>query len=365
MITTFSVGGAERHLLELVKEMVEKGLDVEVAFFKEEAQEAPSLLPDFRGLGVTVTDLGMRRGWSLRPLWRLSSLIRRFAPDVVHTHLYRADIAGIALGRLHRVPVTVSSVHNLDLEQNYPRWRRLVIGAYKRADRIVAISHAVRRELCSGYGLDPDRVITIHYGIQPTGIAEPRAPFRDAPAIGTVGRLARQKAHDVLIEAFARVLERFPTSTLHIVGHDDEGLRPALEEQARKMGISGSVHVEGFKKDIQQVLTDMDLFVLSSDFEGFGLVLLEAMAAQLPIVATAVGPIPEIIEDGVSGRLVPPRDPGALAAAIVACLEDPGGASEMGRRGRARVGSEFTVEEMVVRTIELYETLLHPDRASP
>lgn len=368
LINTFSVGGAENHLLSLVGNLPRDRFDVTVAFFKEEAQEARSLVPDFRALGVSVVDLRAPRWTSVAGMVRLHRLLRRGDFDLVHTHLFRADILGPPLARLNRVPAVVTTVHNTERFFRNPVVKRMMRMANRRVDRVIAISNAVKQSLVADVGLPAEKIRVVYYGIEPRSESEAawsaRAALRgrlgipaDAFVIGTVGRLAKQKGHRYLIEAFAEVYRRHPEAWLLLVGHDDEGLRPALEALAGRLGVRDRVLLPGYV-DGKTAVAAMDLFVLPSLWEGFGLVLLEAMLAGLPVVATNVAAVPEVVRDGETGLLVPPADTEKLAQAMADLLSSPEKRIVMGQRGQQRVVEHFSVQKMVDETVELYEGLL-------
>lgn len=358
LINTLSVGGAERHLLDLLSHLPRREFEVRVAFFKEEAHEARSLVADFRDLGIPVHDLRLQgAGGTVAATTRLARLTREFTPTIVHTHLYRADLVGTVLRPIVGIPVLVSTVHNLDFETTYRRWRRFLFAAYRRANAVVAISHAVRAQLVER-GLDPARVTVIHYGVAAGDAPEPSPARRPGAVIGTLGRLARQKGHDLLIDAFAKVLVTHPRAELLIAGHDDEGLRGELRARAERLGVEGSVSFLGYVDDVRAFLASLDVFVLPSRWEGFGLVLLEAMSAACPVVATRVGPVPEIVQHGNSGLLVEPGDSSVLAGAIAQLLDNAEHRRVMGRRGRTRALREFSVDRVARETTALYHSLL-------
>jgi glycosyltransferase involved in cell wall biosynthesis len=233
-------------------------------------------------------------------------------------------------------------------------------------DRIVAISDAVASYLREEAALPEEKVVRIYYGIdpspyQPDILPPSRRPEGDPlkrPTIGVVARLAPQKGHRVLFDALPAVRAAVPDVHVRLVGHEELSTTSELMAYALQKGIASFVDFEGFRADIPRVMADLDVFVLPSLWEGFGLVLLEAMAAGRPVVASAVGPIPEIVVDGLTGLLVPPGDPSALAEAITRLLRDPDLAAAYGRAGRARVERELRVDTMVARTEALYEELL-------
>lgn len=357
VITTCSVGGAEMHLLQLLRDLPKDEFEITLCFFKEEAHEARSLVDDFRSAGVTTIDLGLRGKIGPASIYRLWRSVRGIRPDVIHTHLYRADIAGGWIGRLHRT-IVVASIHNLDLETKYRRIRRLVLDVYKRANRVVAISEAVRIQLLDD-GLAPDRVTTIHYGLDTAAWPEVKRSglSSDPVSLGCVGRLSHQKGYDVLLDALSLARANMPPFRLTIVGHDDEGIRPELVRRAEELELSESIHFRGFGDDIPSEMADFDVFLLPSRWEGFGLVLLEAMASKLPVIASDAGPVREIVVDGVTGLLVPPGDAGALAEALVKVASDPGIRTEMGKAGYDRLVCHFTNAVTAHRHVDLYRSL--------
>ncbi|MBW2618182.1 MAG: glycosyltransferase family 4 protein, partial [Deltaproteobacteria bacterium] len=235
--------------------------------------------------------------------------------------------------------------------------------AARRQGMTIAISQAVADHLTRCLGLDNSRMRLIYYGLEPrkrTG-NDLRREYNipdEAPIVGTVGRLARQKGQTHLIRTMAQVLGTIPQARLLIVGHDDEGLRPSLEAEIKRLGLGEAVILAGFREDIPDVMAALDVFCLPSLWEGFGLVLLEAMAEALPIVASAVGSIPEVVADGQTGRLVEPGDEDGLAQALIDLLGDRQRASGLGRAGRARQQEHFSRQAMVSQTEALYDELL-------
>ena len=369
LINTFSVGGVEMHLLSLVQRLPRDRYDVTVAYFREEAQEARSLVPDFQRLGVPVVDLGMPHWRDVWALARLRKVLKRGRFHLVHTHLFRADVFGPPLARMAGVPAVVTSVHNTERFFKNPAVRLALRLANRHVDRVVAISQAVKASLVDDVGLPEDRIQVIHYGIamdregQPSRVAirDRLGVPQDALVIGTVGRLSRQKGHRYLLEAFPRVLGRWPDARLLIVGHDDERLRPELQALAQRLGIGERVLLPGYMEGAE-AMEAMDLFALPSLWEGFGLVMLEAMRAGLPVVASRVGSLPEIVEEGETGLLVPPADSEGLASAVLRVLDTPERGRALGARGRERARRHFSLDGMVCETVGLYDTLLENGR---
>ena len=355
-----TVGGCEQHVLSLLAGLDRDRYDPSVAFFVAEPDDAAPMAPAFRAAGVRVFDLGARRRADPGALLRLGRLIRRGRFDVVHAHSLQAELAAVLWTRfLGHVPVVLRTVHNTDdfyVRQPYATLARL---SAHGLDRIVVISDAVGRYLRDSARLPEHKIVRIHYGLDPTPFARNgHAPRDRPPTIGVVARLAPQKGHRVLFDALPRVLARVPETRVRVVGHEELSTVAELRAYAAARGVADHVEFEGFRADVPALLHELDLFVLPSLWEGFGLVLLEAMAAGRPVVATAVGPVPEVVADGETGLLVPPGDPAALAEAILRVLGDPGLAERLGRAGRDRVQRTFRLEQMVARTDALYRELL-------
>ena len=361
-----TVGGCEQHVLALLTGLDRRRYEPWLACFEAQPDDAAPMLPLFRAAGVRTIDLRARRRSDPGAFARFARLLRHGHFDIVHVHSFRTELGANVFARLSRpVPRIVRTVHNVDEFYVSRRYAALAQASARGLDRIVAISDAVREYLCREAGLPPDRIVRIYYGIDPTPYCPARggsvSPATDEPVrrptIGVIARLAPQKGHRVLIDAIPAIAERFPDLRVRFVGHEELSTVDELRAYALDRGAADRILFEGYRP-AADVLPELDVFVLPSRWEGFGLVLVEAMAAARPIVATAVGPVPEVVVDGVTGLLVPPDDPVALASAIVRLLEDPDLASALGRAGRARVESEFRLETMVTRTQALYEELM-------
>jgi len=179
--------------------------------------------------------------------------------------------------------------------------------------------------------------------------------------VGTVSSLTPHKGHTYLIEAASKVLEVFPSTQFLLVG--DGRMREELEKKAKNLNLTPSIKFLGTRKDIPEILAAIDIFVLtSSSREGLGISILEAMAAEKPVVATAIGGIPEVVIDGETGILVPPKNTDDIAGAIIELLKNPGKANTMGQKGAQRVKEKFTTQHMLVDIEELYESSLQIKR---
>jgi glycosyltransferase involved in cell wall biosynthesis len=397
-----TVGGAEAHVLALLGGLDPARYELWLGYFEERPDEARPMLEDFRALGVRTVDLRGRGQLDPAAVLRLAQLLRRQRFDLVHTHSLRAEVAAVVAATLgHPRPRLIRSVHNTDDFYQRPPASWLARLTSARLDRVVAISDAVAEHV-QRYGRVPaGKVRRIYYGldlkrygeVKPLGgvVSLPRgaAPLppnnggfpvsatdenppllggrgadlgsqTPSPTIGMIARLAPQKGHTVLLEALPAVVARFPGLRVELVGHEHLTSRAELEARAARLGLSERVHFAGFRDDLPALLARWDLLVLPSLWEGFGLVLLEAMAAGRPVVASRVGPIPEVVVHGETGLLVPPGQPAALAAALLELLEHPDLAARLGEAGQRRAAERFGLDRMVAETEALYDELLGP-----
>ena len=323
LITTIERGGAEKQLLTLASEQVQSGIKVEVIFLKGK----PELEKEFEESGVEVNKLLAGEGF-LKQIFLLSKYLRK-NPSPIHAHLPKSELlAAIVISNKY----LVFTRHNS--EPFWPGGPRVISNflskfVCKRASQGIAISNAVksylvkRGEITTGYTID-----VVYYGFQkdtstnPAGldlITNAMAGQSSNFKIGTIGRLVPQKDYPTLLSAFSNVLKRFPHTKLYVVG---EGyLQKELIELSESLGINGKVHWLGKTEYIKEFLSEIDLFILPSKYEGFGLVLLEAMVAKKPIIAANNSAIPEVLGKTYEG-LFSTGDAKALAQHINTAISD-------------------------------------------
>jgi glycosyltransferase involved in cell wall biosynthesis len=322
--------------------------------------------PDFHRLGVDTVALSLppvRKGRSLPLLPSAVVRLRRLlcAGRFSLVHVNDADDVAIAAlaCRLARIPC----VAHMRSEMVPGKFRKLRL---QWADLLIAVSDGVRAKAIQG-GLPSDRVVTVYSGIDPGRFKSAgngrrvREEYGLSPGllvIGSVANISPKKGFDILIRAAAKARQEIDGLACLIVGADNRGLQQGLERLGESLGLSGRLHFAGFQEDVAAYLDAMDLFVLASVDEGFGIVLLEAMASGKAVVSTLVDGPPEIVEDGQTGLLVPPRDHEALARALVELLRDPDRRASMGRRGRARVEAVFTLDSQMRTLTGVYDQLL-------
>ncbi|HWJ32092.1 MAG TPA: glycosyltransferase family 4 protein [Gaiellaceae bacterium] len=329
------IGGSERHLLTLLPALAERGVDVSFLGLDD-----PSRAPDpfYEALTVPYERVAAPRDIDPLLATRVARAARR--ADIVHTHLVHADVYG-ALGARR----LVATKHNDD-PFRAGAFRFVERALAWRASRVIAITHALARFQIESVGLPAEKVEVIHYGLDdlPTawGANPPDSVPPNVRVLLAICRLEPQKGVDVAI----RALREVPDAHLVVLGEGPQ--RPELERMADER-----VHLLGRVPDVAAWLRRATALVHPARWEGFGLALLEAMLASLPVVASRVSSIPEVVADGVTGLLVPPDDPAALAAAVNLVLADPGA---YGEAGRARALAEFSVARMADRTLAVYES---------
>jgi glycosyltransferase involved in cell wall biosynthesis len=309
-------------------------------------------------------------------LGRLMGLLSAIKPDVLHTHLLKADAYGAVAGRFGAARVTIASKHNDEAALRRPVVARLHGWLCRWDDRIIVLSDHVGRYMVE-VGRAPARKIRrVYYGIaMDRPLALPDSAVRDVrrelglppagPFVLCVGRLDPQKGHPYLFDAMREVLRRFPGARLVVVGgaqQATEAYVAQLRTHAAEPDLVGRIIFAGERRDVPRLMAACDVFALASLWEGFGLVFLEAMAAARPVVATNVSAIPEVVVHGETGLLVPPRDPAALAAALIALCESPAERRRLGNNGYQRVRRHFTAERMIDETLAVYHEALAEKR---
>ena len=345
-------GGQEMRILTEARWLVSRGVRVLVA-----AQPGSRILEEARGTGLRGIALPMRGAWDMRAVARMALVIRSAAIDVVHTHSsIDAWIGGLA-ARASGVPIVRSRHVSIPLGRGVnPVYRWL-------ADRVVTSGEAIRKVVLAAR-LDTSRVIAIPAGVDLEEFAPgSRDPALHAdvaggsPVLGSVAMFRGSKGHDHLLDAFAAIRAEWPDARLLLVG---DGVRRGwVERLVEERGLGQAVRLVGFRRDVPALLRLMDCFVLASTrTEGVPQSLLQAMAVGVPIVASAIGGIPEVVTHLRTGVLVPPGDAGELAAGITSVLRDPASAQRRVEAARAMVAARYSREAAIGRTIALYQELL-------
>ena len=309
--------------------------------------------------GLDFLPLAPRTEMDLSAAWRLSRAIKQLRPDIIHAH----DPHGVAMAALalsmstqpKRAKLVAARRVDFRLKGNaLSRWK------YDQVDRFICASDAIRKILLAD-GVAPSRAVTVLEGIDLGHVAAaPRAPLHEelwlphgAPVVGNVAALVPHKGQRHFVEAAALVVREVPDARFVIAGEGE--LRPTLEHLIHHHKLEKHVILAGFRPDVLSLHKAFDIFVMSSITEGLGTSLLDAMACGRPIVATTAGGMPEVVQDGQTGILVPPRDDRALADAIVKLLKDEALRQRMGAAGLSLANARFSAERMVADTLSVYQ----------
>lgn len=326
---------------------------------------------------VTIPSLGRELSLAADTftIARLVRIFRQWKPDIVETHTAKAGTVGRLAAMIARVPVRIHVFHGHVFHGYFSPAKTRFFLEVERAlgrttTRIIALGERQRADLL-GYGIGtPSRVTSIPLGFDLT-------PFKDnrdrrgtlraelgiahlspseTPVIGIVGRLVPIKAHEVFLDAARAILSEIPGARFVIAGEGER--RTELEQLAKHPPLAGRVHFLGWRHDTASIYADLDLVLLTSDNEGMPVTIIESLASAVPVVATAVGGVPDLVRDGINGILTPPRDSQAIARASITLLQDSGRRARMGASGRETVIPEHEVETLVGRMTRLYKSLV-------
>lgn len=364
LINSFEIGGTERQAVELLKRLDPTRYDVRLAalrncgpFYKEIEERFPDV-PEFPL--TSFYDLN-----AARQLARLRALMARERIDVLHAHDFYAGFIGAAAARLAGTRVIACQRHLKLSDRRIHEWGTRII--HRLADRILVNSEAIRDHILSSSSSHASKIVVIKNGI--SSFSEPAETRSlhdklcrelkvesDSKLIGMVARLQVIKGHKFFIEAASRVIEKEPKAQLVIVG--DGPLKNEILDQASRLGIRERLHLLGDRTDVARLVASFDLVVLASLHEGLPNAVMEAMAAGVPVVATAVGGTKELIKAGETGYLVPPADPDALAERITFALENDGERMRIATSARHFINAEFGMRRMVESVEKLYDELL-------
>jgi glycosyltransferase involved in cell wall biosynthesis len=357
VIDSLDGGGAERYVVDLACALRRRGWPVEVAC-STGGVRAGALREADVPVHVLCKALVKRRisvtyGHALRSLLRT----RRFA--VVHAHLYASAVASVQATAGTAVPVMLTEHTEAPWRGRSARSISRVV--YRRAARIVAVSTAIQRLLVDEYGVARDRVQVLLPAVTGTGSPTPKVAHRPELVVGLVARLVPEKGGHVFLEAASLVRAVVPQARFVVVG--DGPLGDALEQHAATLGVRDVVAFLGFRSDAARLMSGFDVLAVPSLSDGTPLVVLEAMASGVPVVASATGGLPDLVSPSENGILVQPGDPEDLARALVAVLLDPAGARQLGARGQ-RLVRAYPHSRLVDRMIQLYRAVATEPRRS-
>lgn len=347
VLNSLGVGGLEQMVLQLVKHFDPELFQPSISY----THRGP-LLDEFQAV-CPVFHTPKRFRWDAGILWKLLRLIEREEINIVHTHINLwGHLAGVMAGR---VTIYTFHLHAAPLRFSEDGLQHLITRILiPMTDALTCVSKAIKENVLTTYRISPQRARVLYNGIPfPERASKGKVQKADGrPQLAVIGRLVPAKGHRYLFEAFGEVVRRYPEASLHVVGVGPLGAE--LKRLADRLGIADHVHFHGVRRDIPQFLEAIDLLVVPSMLEPFGLVCLEAMAAGVPIVASKVEGILEIIEDGKTGILVPPGNVPVLAQAILRLLEDPHLQAEIRGNGLKVLKERFEIGRIVSEYQALY-----------
>lgn len=377
-LPVFAIGGTERQVVNLCVGLDRTRFDLHIACFERRGE----LLPEVEACQIPVTEYKINRLYgphTVRQQLKLAGYVRRHRIDVVHSYNFYANCFAVPAARFAGVPVIVAAIR--DTGAFLPVPHRVAQRVICRLADVVLANAAAVREWLIGEGYRPEAVHVIRNGIDLTRFARPRvdrgvrAEFGippDAPIIAMLARVNRLKGVEYFVDAAGAVAASFPEARFLVIGDallltdgvvgPNAAYRRELDDRIRRCGLEGRITFSGFRLDVPEVLREVSVSVHPSLSEALSNAVLESMAAGIPVVATRVGGTPEIIEDGVTGLLVPPRDSSALADAICRLLRDRDLAVRVGHAGHRRIIEHFSLARMVRETERLYTDQLAQTR---
>ncbi|WP_213951309.1 glycosyltransferase family 4 protein [Tepidanaerobacter syntrophicus] len=355
VLSDTNVGGAGRYIFNLLSDKYETSFEAAVA-----CPKGGELEKELRERNIQVFPLeGGESSTNMSQIKSLRRIISQEKFDIVHTH---ASFAGRIAGKMAGAKVVMTR-HSI-MGGGAGPVKRMITRLISRifTDKIIAISRAVKINLIES-GVPADMITIIYNGIDTTKFEGVKGTLRkelnitpDTPIIGMVARLVPEKGYEYAINAFYRVIKDYPNALLVIIGSGS--LEKNLKNMCSELGIESNVIFMGYRQDVENLMADFDLFVLSSVSEGLGLSLLEAMALGKPVVATITGGIPEVIKDGTNGLLVQPGNDVYLAESIVKILSDKDLARRLGDEAKKTVVEKFSSKTMIEKTEKVYQEVL-------
>jgi glycosyltransferase involved in cell wall biosynthesis len=344
--------GGEGQVLLLMEGLKKRGHENFLA-----APRDSSIIEKAEDIADSILRLKHERIFSIINMHRICKFVQSSQADILHLHTAHAHMVGGIVGMLRRKPVVVTR------RVDFPIRNRFKYNCL--SDKIIAISQKIKEVLVRG-GVIENKIAVIPSGIDTKkfdGVDEAGSLYEEfkipqgSLVIGTVAHLADHKGHAYLLKAIPQVLKELPNCFFLFIGEGE--LKGFLKARCRKLGINDKVFFTGFREDIPEILSILDLFVLPSHLEGLCTSLMDAMYMGVPVVATNAGGIPEVVEDGKSGILVPPKDPRALAEAIINLLKDEDKRRRFSADGKQRIIEKFTASQMVDKVEQVYLSLLN------
>ncbi|MFH2204569.1 MAG: glycosyltransferase family 4 protein [Elusimicrobiota bacterium] len=370
-------GGGERAFAQVINGLNKDRFKCYAACLPPSAGRCSEPFADEINSAAEIVPFDMRSRFDIGNVPRLARIIRNKNIDIVHSQGARADFCSRLAVRSAKSPALICTRAVPLEEYDVCPLKKAAYVALDRlgeryVDKFIVVAEHLRMKLDATRGIPPDKMVMIHNGVDAeayscdsrtaSAVREEMGVTSESLVIGAVGRLAKEKGLTYLIEA-AKIMTSAKEARFLIVGEGGE--EESLKAQVRLLGLKDKVVFTGFRKDVRGVLGAIDILTLPSLREGFPMVVLEAMAASKPIIATNIAGVNESVVDGVNGKLVPPKNPKALADAISALLSDGDAAEMMGQAGRRIVSEKFSLRMMIEKHEKLYDELLPEEVPDP
>jgi len=355
VITSLGLGGAEKLLFSYLKNLDKKKYSLYVCCFREKPDDLLEEMSEY----AKIINLKIKNRFNPVIIFYILKLIREIKPDIIHTHLFQARFYATVAHLVYNRSILITHKHNKVNLKKHNIFILLEMISIFFNKKVIAISESVKNSLIRYEFVQSKKIFVVHNGIDYQKFYKTaNAKFfsnKNPLIIGTVCRLEKQKGIRYLLLAMNSILAKFPNVQLEIVG--DGSLLEKLEELSENLGISNSVKFFGKFADVIPFYKRMDIFILPSIYEGFGIVLLEAMAAGVPVIATNVDGITEVVIDGESGILIPPKNPEVIADAVFKIIENPHLAKSLVNEAFKR-SEMFDIKEHVMKIDNFYRNLL-------
>lgn len=374
LITRLNIGGPSIQVILLIKDLDKNRFESFLISGQENSSEGNmlDLLEEKEIKPIIISEIGREINWrdDFIALWKLWKCIRKIKPDIIHTHMAKIGTLGRISGILARVPIIIHTFHGHTFHSYFNPFKNQLFLFIENflaffTTKIIAITKSQKDEILK-YGVGNSKKITvIPLGFdlekflncdQEKGKFRQELNFNENDfLIGIIARLVPIKGHLYFLKAASIIAKKYPQAKFLIIG--DGELKQSLEKLAQELEISSQTFFLGFRKDIDKIYADLDLVVLSSLNEGSPVSIIEGMAAAKAIVSTNVGGVPDLIENNLTGILVPSKNPDALAEGIMSLLENPIKRKEMGILAREKSAAQFTKKKLIKNTENLYNEL--------
>jgi glycosyltransferase involved in cell wall biosynthesis len=363
LISSSGLLGAERVLLELAEQSKRAGLKVTIGVLKNSRNPNLELANTASGLGFQVRIFPCNGRFDNDTSQTIKGYMEKEGVQILHSHNYKSNFYAWRALSNNNIRWVVTK-HGRRSGPKLLLYNFLDGFIVRHADRVIAVSKEIGRKARLA-GIAQGKILLIENGVNlerftantsPEAIKESLGIKKEALVVGTIGALTKEKGHLYLLRAALKVIRICPEAIFLLVGDGIE--RPGLEKTASYLGIKDSVIFAGMRKDVPEILSVLNVFALPSLNEGLPMALLEAQGAQIPVVATSVGAIPDVLQDGVTGILIPPKDPQAMAEAIIMILSDKKLASGIAQKGFDRVKDHFSSEKMASKYLSIYKELI-------